>query len=57
MKWSVAFSREFFKKLLILVMALFFLTACGGGGGGGDSTDAKGSGEWDSMVWGQDNWA
>jgi len=42
-----------FILILLILSSILALSACGGG----DSADTKGPSDWDSMVWGQDNWA
>jgi hypothetical protein len=47
-------------RALCGVAVLFFLMsvliACGGSGGSGGNDDQTGNGNWDTLVWDQDNW-
>ncbi|MBV1911971.1 MAG: hypothetical protein KUG78_21960 [Kangiellaceae bacterium] len=45
-------------RLTLVLIIVGFLSSCGGGGGGTTSPlpiDTSSS-DWDSMVWGQDDW-
>lgn len=44
-----------FLWVALLVFSLTVLIGCGGGGGGSSSNQNQ-SGNWDTMVWDQDNW-
>jgi hypothetical protein len=48
------------KQLVIatlLVLSIISVTACGGGGSSREDPAPQEGGQWNDMVWGQDNWA